>query len=276
MPQTLTWRGGIIGPVDGAGLRPDRGGDTPGGLARRSIRVGNRDAAWGDLFDIAGDGGDGQLILVGDLGSVHDLGAGMASGRLEVRGDVGHRLGVGMRGGEIEVDGSAGAGAGADLVGGLIRIRGDAGDDLGAALPGGRVGVRGGTILVHGSAGAGVGTAMRRGLIAVLGSVGGGAGRGRVAGSIFVGGTAGSGLGAGMKRGTIALLGDGPEPGPTFEPSGGLRPVVATLYLRQLVARGWPVPAGVSTGPLRRYNGDRAVGGQGEVWHFGGLMGEPA
>lgn len=273
MPLTLTWRGGIVGPVDGAGLRPDRVAGPLADLARRPIRVGNRDAAWGDLFDLAGDGGDGHLVLEGDFGSVRDLGAGMGAGRLEARGDVGHRLGVGMAGGAIEVFGSAGAWAGADLGAGLIRIRGDAGDDLGAALPGGRAGARGGAILVHGSAGDRVGTALRRGVVAVAGPVGAGAGWGMIAGSIFLGGAAGPGLGAGARRGTIALLGGGPEPGPTFEPSGSLIPPVAAIYLRQLRDWGWPAPIPAGLGPLRRYNGDRAVGGRGEIWRFGGAGG---
>ena len=269
MPLILRWRGDVAAPVDGSTIRPDGLTGPADAGARQSVRVGNGSAGLGDLFDIEGDGGDGHLIVEGDVRAIHSLGAGMAAGRLEIRGDAGHRLAVGMTGGEVEVFGSVEAAAGNEMAGGVLRIRGHAGAELGAALPGSRVGMRGGVIVVGGDAGDGVGTALRRGIIAVQGSVGAGAGRGLVAGSIVVGGRAGADLGAGMKRGTIALFDADFEPGPTFEPSGSLRPPVATILLRELAARGFVVPA-PGPGAFRRYNGDRAIGGRGEIWHFGG------
>ncbi len=270
MPLVMRWRGATSAPVGGEVIRPDGLGGSVEEAARVSIPVGNGRAELAELFDLEGDGGDGQILLEGDLRTVHGLGAGMTSGRLEVRGDVGHRLGEAMAGGSIEVSGSVGSNAGADLIAGWIRVRGNAGANLGAARPGSRVGMRGGVILVDGSAGSGVGTAIRRGTIAVGGSVGEGAGRGMIAGSIFVGGSVAPGLGAGMKRGTIAILGSGPfEPGPTFEPSGTLRPPVLTIYLRQLRDWGFPVPDAAFQASIRRYNGDRSLGGQGEIWDVG-------
>ncbi len=270
MPLVLRWRGATSDPVGGEVIRADRLGGPVELAARVSIRVGNAHAELAELFDLEGDGGGGLILLEGDLRTVHGLGEGMTSGRLEVRGDLGHRLGEAMAGGSIEVGGSAASGAGADLAGGTLRIRGDAGADLGAARPGSRVGMRGGVILVDGNAGSGVGAAIRRGVIAVGGSVGEGAGRGMIAGSIFVAGQVAPGLGAGMKRGTIATLGTGPfEPSPTFEPSGTLRPPVLTIYLRQLREWGFAVPEAAFQGPIRRYNGDRSLGGQGEIWDLG-------
>ena len=269
MPLILRWRGAATVPVDGAVIQPDRLGGRAAELAGTPIAVGNGRGVLADLFVLAGDGGDQHVVVEGDLRTVHGLGAGMTAGRLEVQGDVGHRLGVGMTGGVIEAWGSVGSAAGAELAGGLLRVRGDAGADLGAALPGSRVGMRGGVILVDGSAGDGVGTALRRGIIAVAGSVGCGAGRGLVAGSIVVGGTTGPGLGAGMRRGTIGLLGDQRDPGPAFEPSGSLRPPVATILLRQLAEWGFVLPAAAFAPRFRRYNGDRSVGGHGEIWAFG-------
>ena len=269
MPLILRWRGGMPGPVAGEGLRPDCLPAAASDLAHRPIRVGNEDALLGDLFELVSDGNDQHLILEGDFRSVHGLGAGMKAGRLEVRGDVGHRLGAEMAGGSIAVFGSAGAATGADLAGGIIRVEGNTGPDLGAAQPGSRIGARGGLILVKGDAGPGVGTAIRRGLIAVGGSVGSGAGRGMIAGTIFVGGAVGPSLGAGMKRGTIAVFGGDFEPAPAFEPSGSLRPPVAAIYLRRLREWGWPVPTLAGSSGFRRYNGDRTIGGQGEIWQFG-------
>ena len=270
MPLVCHWRGATHAPVDGSAIRPDEIQGSGAGAARLPVRVGNQTATLGDLFRIEGDGSDGRIVLDGDLRSVHGLGSGMTGGRLEVRGDVGHRLGVGMMGGEILIHGSAGGSAGAEMLGGLIRVEGDAGDDPGAALPGSRVGMRGGVILVDGNAGGGVGLALRRGFIAVTGSVGAGAGRGLVAGTIFVGGKVGPGLGRGMKRGTIAVGGEANpdfDPGPTFEPSGSLRPPVVAIYLKQL--RDWGFPLVASLNSFRRYNGDRATGGQGEIWELG-------
>ncbi len=269
MPLVLRWLGATTAPVDGSVLQPDRlvGVD----LARLPIRVGNRMAVLGDLCVIEGDGADGSIVVEGDLRSVHGVGSGMTGGRISIRGDVGHRLGVAMTGGEIEVVGSVGRGAGADLSGGTIRIKGDAGDDLGAALPGSRIGMRGGLILVDGNAGPGVGTALRRGIIAISGSAGSGVGRGLIAGSIFVGGAVGPGLALGMKRGTVALTAAPADfdPGPTFEPSGSYRPPVATIFLKQLRDWGFPVADHAFAPPFRRYNGDRGVAGQGEIWLFG-------
>ncbi len=266
MPLTLTWKGPIGRPIEGGALRPDTLAGTADEIARLRIPAGNASVDLGELFILQGDGRDGHLIFEGDLRPIRGLAAGMASGRVEVRGDVGPRLGVGMSGGSIEVGGSAGAWAGAEMTGGSIRIRGDAGDFLGSALPGSRLGMRDGMILVDGRAGDDVGLAMRRGLIAVGGMLGEGAGRGMVAGSIFGFQGAGRGLGAGMKRGTIALFcEDGPELLPTFEPSGAYRPPFLTIYLRRIAERGFPVPEAAFAAPIRRYNGDRIERGQGEV-----------
>jgi formylmethanofuran dehydrogenase subunit C len=110
---------------------------------------------------------------------------------------------------------------------------------------------------------------MRRGLIAVSGPAGDDLGHAMVAGSIFAFGPIGLRAGAGMKRGTLALFGrdDAFAEGlpPTFMPSGRGRPPFLTIYLRQLVRWGFPVPGAAFSGALERYNGDLAVHGQGEV-----------
>ena len=269
MPLTLTWKGPIGRPVDGEGLRPDTLGGPSAEVARLLVPAGNSTVELGELFRVEGDGGDGHLIFEGDLRPVRGLAGGMASGRVEVRGDAGPRLGSGMLGGSIEVVGSAGVWAGIEMRGGLLRIRGNAGDLLGSALPGSRLGMRDGVILVDGDAGDDVGLSLRRGLIVVGGRLGEGAGRGMIAGSIFGFGPVGRGAGSGMRRGTLALFGvEDPgefEPSPTFEPSGTLRPHVLSLYLARVRAMGFAVPEAAFTAPIRRYNGDRLEGGKGEV-----------
>lgn len=267
MPLTLRWRDATRLPVEAQTLRPDG----PAPLPSAHIPYGNGTAELGDLFQIEGDGGDGHLILEGDLRSLRSVGQGMASGRLTIQGDVGPGLGMQMSGGLIEVDGTVGDWAGAEMRGGRLYVRGSAGRFLGSALPGSRLGMRDGVILVEGDVGDDAGLAMRRGLIAVSGAMGDDLGHGLVAGSIFAFGAVGARAGAGMKRGTLALFGLGDTlPGlpPGFVPSGRYRPPFLTIYLRQLAAWGFPVPASAFTGEPERYNGDLVVKGQGEalVW----------
>ncbi|WP_435009582.1 formylmethanofuran dehydrogenase subunit C [Tundrisphaera lichenicola] len=266
MPLVLRWKGPTGRPVDGDDLRPETLAGPASEASRLLVPSGNESAELGDLFAIEGDGSDGHLIFEGDLRAVRGLASGMTSGRVEIRGDVGPRLALGMLGGSVDVSGSVGDRAGAEIRGGLLRIRGDAGHLLGGALPGSRLGMRDGVILVEGDAGRDCGLAMRRGLIAVGGRLGEGAGRGMVAGSIFGFGPIDRSAGIGMKRGTLALLGStGPELLPTFEPSGHLRPHFLAIYLGELRKLGFPVPnAGISPNILR-YNGDRVVGGIGEI-----------
>jgi formylmethanofuran dehydrogenase subunit C len=274
MALHLHWKDATRLPIEGERLRPDAlAGVSVHTVRRMELPHGNSSAEVGELFDVEGDGGDGHLIIEGDLRPVRAIGAGLSSGRITIRGDVGPRVALGMSGGEVIVEGSVGPGAGAEMSGGFLRISGDAGHGLGAALPGSRKGMTEGVILVGGSAGDDVGLAMRRGLIAVCGGVGVGSGRWMIAGSLFCFGPAGTMAGMGMRRGTIALFGqpDMSDPGvlPTFFPSGRDRPPFLNIYLRQLIAWGLRVPSPVLSGPVARYNGDRADRGQGEILVWG-------
>lgn len=274
MPLTLRWKDATRLPVEAEALRPDAfAGLSASDVSRIRLPLGNTTAEVGELFATDGDPDDGHIILEGDLRPIRAIGAGLASGRITVRGDVGPRSGLGMSGGTLAIEGSAGPYAGAEMSGGLLRIAGDAGHGLGAALPGSRRGMTEGVILVRGSAGDDVGLAMRRGLIAVGGQVGVGAGRWMIAGSLFAFGPVGPTVGMGMKRGTIALFGvpTPADPGllPTFAPSGRDRPPFLTVYLKELAAWGFDVPAPVFSGRLSRYNGDRADRGQGEILVWG-------
>ncbi len=264
MPLLIRWTSTESTPVGGEALRPDTLAASALEAARLMLPVGNDSAPLGDLAEVSGEGYDGHLIVEGDLRRVSGLGRGMASGRLEIRGDVGPHLAAEMAGGEVELHGSAGDWAGAEMRGGLLRIRGDAGNWLGAAYPGSRLGVREGIILAHGSAGDAVGLGMRRGLIAVGEELGSGAGRGMIAGSVFGLGPVGPGAGLGMKRGTIALFGatERAVP-PTFARAGRFEPPFLAIYLRRLAALGLPIPDRPAA--VVRYNGDLAAGGLGEI-----------
>jgi formylmethanofuran dehydrogenase subunit C len=274
MAQILRWKDATRLPVEAGSLRPDAlSGLTAADVARLNIPHGNAPSQVGELFDVEGDLGDGHLIFEGSLQAVRAIGAGISSGRLTVRGDVGPRAALGMSGGEVRIEGTAGSWAGAEMTGGLLRITGDAGFGVGAALPGSQIGMRGGIILVNGSVGEDSGLAMRRGLIAVGRGAGVGFGRALVAGSAFAFGPVGMLAGMGMKRGTIALFGqhDPNNPGilPSFAPSGRDRPPFLTIYLRKLVELGFEVPISLLSGTLARYNGDQSARGQGEILVWG-------
>jgi formylmethanofuran dehydrogenase subunit C len=270
MPLQLHWRGATGLPVAAEGLAPATLASLSAAERDRwPLRVGNRAVPLAELFQIEGSIDDGHLVLEGDLRQVRQLGRGMSSGRLTIRGNVGTELGAEMTGGLIEVEGSVGDWAGAALGGGLIRIKGNGGNFLGAAYPGSRIGMSEGVILVEGNVGDDTGLAMRRGLIAVAEGAGIGLGRGLIAGSIFTFGPVGRLAGAGMKRGTLAFFGL-PEPStpellPTFAPSGRWRLPFLTIYLRRLRQWGFPVPEPAFSVPLDRYNGDLGTRGQGEV-----------
>lgn len=267
MPLTLACTLATNLSIQGDLLRPDALRErSTHEVARLAIGIGNSSVELGELFHLDGDPTDGHLIIEGDLANMHGLGRGMSGGRLEIRGDVGHRVGAEMTGGTIEVHGSTGDRAGVAMRGGLLRIRGSAGDLVGSAYPGDRTGMRDGMILVDGSVGQDTGLAMRRGTIAIAGSSGDGLGRDLVAGSIFAFGHVGRYVGAGMKRGTIALFGDQePQLLPTFRYACRIRPPFLTIYLRELRAVGFPTPQASYFRVFDRYNGDLLEGGHGEV-----------
>ncbi|MDY7041245.1 MAG: formylmethanofuran dehydrogenase subunit C [Chloroflexota bacterium] len=225
---------------------------------------GRRKVTLGDLFAVEGEHSD-SVVVEGDLRHVKKIGQRMTRGRITVRGDVGVHLGAYMTGGEIVVEGNAGDWAGAHMRGGRIWIRGNAGHLLGAAYRGEKHGVNRGVIVVEGDAGREVGAQMRRGLIVVLGDVGEFAGTKMIAGTILVSGRLGARAGAGMKRGTIVALADHGELLPTFRYSCRYRPVFLRYYLLRLREWGMSVGDEYVEGVYRRYHGDVAALGKGEI-----------
>jgi formylmethanofuran dehydrogenase subunit C len=262
----LTYRSDTTIPVEAECITPDNlTGKSPAEIAALPVQHGNAAVPLGEFFGVEGDAGDRDILIEGDCTRVKLVGAGMASGRVTVRGNVGMHLGAEMTGGEIEVHGRAGDWVGAELRGGRIHVHGDAGHLVGAAYRGGRFGMRGGAILIDGKAGNEVGSTMRRGLIAVGGDVGDFPGFAMIAGTVLLFGQPGIRLGAGMKRGTVVLFGAEPALLPTFRYDCTYQPVFLELYLRQL--RAWRFgPAELPAGGLyRRFSGDLVALGKGEV-----------
>ena len=265
---TLCYRGSATIPVEAECLTPDNlAGKSAAEIAALPVQHGNAAAPLAEFFSVSGDATDKGILLEGDCSRVKWIGAGMTSGRVTVRGDVGMHTGSGMSGGELHVLGNAADWAGAEMRGGLLHVRGNAGHLAGAVYRGGQVGMRGGMILVAGKAGNEVGARLRRGLIAVAGDAGDFAGMSMIAGSIFVFGNPGARPGADMKRGSIVFAGSVPSLLPTFRFDCDYRPVYLAIFLRQLRSLGFAVDESLYASSWRRYSGDLVSLGKGEILH---------
>jgi len=236
------------------------------------VHVGNRTHSLGDYFEVKGEAAETaeeQLIVIeGDVPWLKYVGANMSDGRIVVDCCVGMHIGSQMSGGEIIVNGCASDWAGAEMKGGLLHIKGDAGDLLGAAYRGSSEGMTSGCIVVEGDAGVETGSFMRRGMIVVLGGVGPFAGTHMDGGEIFVFGRAARRLGAEMKGngGIIVCLGEVESLLPTFVYDTTYKPTFMNLYMRELRDElGVQEAEKFLDAPFRRYRGDIAVGGNGEI-----------
>jgi len=252
---TLSLREAPAAPVGAEALSPSSlDGLSRAEIERLSLRHGNRRATVGELFDVSGSGED-DVRVVGDLGRVAGLGAGMTGGRLTVEGTAGPHVGAGMADGELIVEGDAGDWAGAEMQGGRLVVLGSAGRRLGGAYAGSRAGMRGGEILIHGDAGEEAGAGLRRGLIAVAGSAGPAAGLSALAGTIVVFGAVGAHPGAGMRRASIVAM-TAATLLPTYARACAYRPPFLRLCLRRLRALGLPVTDEQIEGRYTRWSGD--------------------
>jgi formylmethanofuran dehydrogenase subunit C len=264
---TLTLRTQPPAPIGAAALTPERlHGLAASEVAALTVRCGRETLAVGELFEVSG-GGDGELVLAGDLRRVDAIGAGMSGGRVLVEGPCGDHLGALMSGGEIVVRGDAGAWAGAELAGGLLRITGVAGDRLGGAYPGTRVGMTGGEIIVSGDAGQEAGAGMRRGLVAVGGQTGSGAGLRMLAGTVIAVRGIGAEAGIGNKRGSL-VSGATVVPLPGYAFATRYRPPALQLQLRRVRELGLTVGDALLRGTWARWSGDRTEVGRGEILIF--------
>jgi formylmethanofuran dehydrogenase subunit C len=218
----------------------------------------------GDVFRLRL--GDPAHIRIEGAGERLDrIGHAMTDGEIVVEGDVGTQAGRLMRGGSLVIRGSAGPWAGSAMIGGHLEILRDAGDHLGGPFGGETVGMRGGAIVVRGSAGARAADRMRRGTIVVEERCGPYAGSRMIAGTLVALRRAGPLPGYLMKRGTIVLGADCEELSPTFIDCG-VHALVALRLMADFVG-AFSRRAGVCLrGPLRRYAGDMAVLGKGEIF----------
>jgi len=233
--------------------------------AHLPVAHGNDTLALAEIFAIERiDDGEDTLVFDGDCARCDRIGWQLASGRIEVRGNVGDYVGAGMAGGEIRVLGKAGVLAGCEMQGGVLDVAGDVGDFAAGALPGSMDGMRGGTLIVRASAGERLGDRMRRGSVLVFGDVGAFAGSRMVAGTLAVGGRLGPHCAFGMRRGSIVCAGAAPAVAPTFVRTHHDCSAFWQLLARDLARFGGPF-AGLPARRIERLAGDLAVGGKGEL-----------
>jgi formylmethanofuran dehydrogenase subunit C len=251
-------------PLEAEALSPDRVAElTIDAIRALPIYLGKKERRVDDFFTVEGDASE-EIEIHGDVSEVKWIGKGMTRGRITIVGNAGMHLGAYMSGGAIEVSGDASDWLGAEMTGGLIRIHGNAGGQAGAAYRGSRLGMKDGTIIVEGAAGIEAGMRMKRGTIVIGGVAGDSAGLEMRGGTIVLLGGAGHGTGGSMVRGTIvsvqpiALL-------PGFLYSVTYNPTFMHLYARHLATLRVTVPHDARDGAYRRYTGDTAVPGKGEV-----------
>lgn len=246
MSITLSPRQPLPGPVDARAILEGAWGDLgPAALLARELDGPDGTLALGDAYSASGSP-DGMLVIEGDSSQLQWLGAGLAAGTVEVRGNAGNYAGAGMSGG-------------------ALVIRGNAGDFTGSAAAGRKRGMTGGEIIVHGSAGASTGAAMRRGLIATGGGTGPFAGFSMLAGTIVAFGAFGGDAGLLNKRGTLVSLGGIAMPS-TYRAACTYAPDWLRMVLIRLRERyGMPVTAAHLDGDYQRSSGDFAELGKGEI-----------
>ncbi|HEY1886464.1 MAG TPA: formylmethanofuran dehydrogenase subunit C [Roseiarcus sp.] len=217
----------------------------------------------GDVFRIH-EGDPAAVVIEGGSARFDRVGMGLTAGSIRVDGDVGVQAGRLMSGGQLTVHGAAGPFAGSGMKGGTLTIEGDAGERPGGPLSGETVGMSGGVLHVRGDAGERAGDRLRRGFILIEGRAGAYAGSRMIAGTLAVGGEAGDLPGYLMGRGTI-LLGRGATLfSPTFGDCGE-HDLVAARLLADYIAQASVKLGDLFRRPLRRFAGDLAALGKGEI-----------
>lgn len=237
-------------------------GKTVKDIAAIDLATTREKLAVGDLFNIRVGSAD-DIRIEGGSERFDNIGQGMQSGRITVSGDAGTNAGRKMTGGDLVISGNVGPYAGSAMAGGRLEILGDAGDFLAAPREGEIHGMTGGLLILRGTAGERAGDRLRRGTILIEGDAGDWLGSRLIAGTLVVLGLTGVSPGYLMRRGTIVLA-KAPALTPTFVDCGSFASTFTALFGRflQNESRG----AGrLFKSPLRRFAGDMAVLGKGEI-----------
>jgi len=253
--------------IDMSPLTPDNlTGRSAADIAAIELQCGNRKLRTDALFNIAGTD-PGDIVIKNGCGKLDFIGSKMQSGNITVHDGAGSYLGFQMKKGNITLHGNADAFAASGMAGGLIHIHGNVGDFLASAIAGDRKGMKGGTVLITGNAGDRVGDQMRRGIILIEGNAGAYCASRMLAGTIGVMGSVGDYVGFGMRRGTLLLFSQ-PKLHSTIQDCGThTLPFLSLMFnsFRSLPSKF----AGISNNKVRRFAGDVANDGKGEILVFG-------
>lgn len=238
-------------------------GKTAGEIERTALQTTRRRVDVGEVFRLR-MGDAGRICIEGGSERFDHAGQGMTGGELFIDGDVGIQAGRLMTGGRLTVRGNAGPWAASGMTAGEIEISGAAGDRLGGPLAGEMRGMSGGVVVVRGHAGERAGDRMRRGTIVIEGDAGPYAGSRMIAGTLIVLRKAGALPGFLLKRGTI-VLGGCNALSPTFVDCGEHQLLAVRLLATMVEPHSKPA-ASLLRRPLRRFAGDMAALGKGEIF----------
>lgn len=264
-PLILTLRQRPDQRLDLAPLVPHRlAGMTQPEIEHIELQTTRRRVVLADIFRLR-MGDAAQIRIEASCERLDRIGHEMAGGEIVVEGDVGARAGRLMSNGRLTIHGNVGPWAASCMKGGTIEILGNAGDRLGGPVAGERAGMRGGVVVVRGDVGERAGDRMRRGAIVVEGAARAYAGSRMIAGTMVVAGRAGLLPGYLMKRGTLVLGEKGDELSPTFIDCG-VHDLVAARLMMGFIEGYSARAAKLFRKPLRRFAGDMATLGKGEIF----------
>ncbi|HEU4661790.1 MAG TPA: formylmethanofuran dehydrogenase subunit C [Pseudolabrys sp.] len=218
----------------------------------------------GDVFRVL-MGDAARLRFEGGHERLDRVGCAMNDGEIYIEGDVGCQAGRLMGGGKLVIAGDAGPWAASGMKKGLVEIIGNTGDRLGGPLAGETAGMRGGVVVVRKNAGERAGDRLRRGTIIVEGNTGAYAGSRMIAGTLVVRGRAGRLPGYLMNRGTIVLAKNSDALSPTFSDCG-VHELLSNTLMAEFIKPYSPELAGLLRNRWRRFMGDMATIGKGEIY----------
>lgn len=264
---TFTLKSSPAQRIDCSPLTPDAlAGKTPAEIGAIELQCGNRKLAVSALFDLTGSD-SADIVIHQANGRLDYIGAHMKSGRITVYGDAGSYLGFQMKRGELALYGNADAFAASGMAGGNLHVHGNVGDFLASAIAGDRKGMKGGLVIVTGNAGDRVGDQMRRGIVLIEGNAGDYCASRMLAGTIGVLGSVGAYVGYGMRRGTLLLFSQ-PALHATLQDCGSHTLPFLSLMFKSF--HGLPSKfAAINKNRVRRFAGDLANDGKGEILIFG-------
>ena len=252
--------------LDCSPLTPDHlAGKSAAEIGAIELQCGKLKRRADTFFDISGDDA-ADMVIRNSKQTLDYIGHGMTGGRITVHGNAGSYLGLQMKKGEIILHGDADAYAASGMAGGFLHVHGNVGDFLAAGLAGERKGMKGGLVIVTGNAGDRAGDQMRRGMILIEGNAGAYCASRMLAGTIGVLGSVGDYVGFGMRRGTLLLFAP-PTLHSTLQDCGSHTLPFLNLMFNSL--RGLPSKfSGLNRNRVRRYAGDLANDGKGEILVF--------